>query len=122
MKQCQKLKRMVCWDLKTLSKTTRAQNYVEKLFTIFWRASNCWVVTRALDCIFYIGTNIRKTFGAVSERHCERSHQNMKVISARYQERWDVHMLPFFVGALNENIHRLNNPEKAISKNFYLHM
>ncbi|GBM30356.1 hypothetical protein AVEN_21475-1 [Araneus ventricosus] len=100
---------------------TRAQIYTEILQQLLenYKMLGCNLSIKSHFLHSHLA-DFPKNLGAVSDEQRERFHQDLKVMEARYQGRWDVHMMTDYCWSIKREFHRLNTPGKAISENFHL--
>lgn len=98
---------------------TRAQNYTE-------------IVQQLLESFKMLGCNMSiklhflhshladfpKNLGAVSDEQGERFHQDLKIMEARYQGRWDVHMMADYCWSIKRDCPQIEHSRKSYKRKF----
>lgn len=98
---------------------TRAENYTE-------------IVQQLLESFKMLGCNMSikvhflhshladfpQHLGAVSDEHGERFHQDLKIMEARYQGRWDVHMMADYCWSIRRDCPQNEHSRKSYKQTF----
>lgn len=120
MTELQKNAWMAFKDLiKNFLGNTRAQNYTE-------------IVQQLLKTFKILGCNMSikvhflhshladfpENLGAVSDEQGERFHQDLKIMEARYQGRWDVHMMADYCWSIKRDCSQIEHVRKSYKRKF----
>lgn len=98
---------------------TRAQNYTEIVQQLLesFKMLGCNMSIK-LHFLHSHLANFPKILGAVSDEQGERFHQDLKVMEARYQGRWDVHMMADYCWTIKRECSQIKHSRQSYKRKF----
>lgn len=98
---------------------TRAQNYVEIVQQLLesFKKLGCNMSIK-LHFLHSHLANFPENLGALSDEQGERFHQDLKVMEARYQGRWDVSMMADYCWSIKRECPQIEHCRKSYKRKF----